>query len=104
MKPAEDLVASVAAEYDNEEGDLQRAALQRLAYRRARSGKLCSSCHLVKPLSAFGAAHRKPDGLDPRCRACEALRRRMARTSRETSDSGSLIALNPPIPEGNESQ
>jgi hypothetical protein len=75
----EALVTGVAAKYDNEEGDLQRAALRRLEYRRSRSGKTCSVCELTKPLSAFGVDARKPDGLDPRCRACEAIRRRETR-------------------------
>jgi hypothetical protein len=85
VTPSETLVASVAAKYDNEEGDLQRAAVRRLAYRLARSGKTCAACDALKPLSAFGADARKPDGLDSRCKACEAARRRQARAARTSA-------------------
>lgn len=51
----------------------------RLAYRQKHSGKTCSKCKRVLPLSAFSPDPSKPDGLSKRCKPCEADRRRSAR-------------------------
>ncbi|UVK63587.1 HNH endonuclease [Arthrobacter phage Janeemi] len=75
-------ISRVAASYDSGNGEAQALtaqALARLAYRRRHSGKTCSHCQETKPLSAFGPDTRKPDGLDPRCRECEGVRKREAR-------------------------
>jgi hypothetical protein len=77
---AEDLVRRTAAQYDDEEGLLIQGALRRLAERQAAAMRTCSTCGLPLPLSAFGPDHRATDGLDRRCRSCEAIRRRRART------------------------
>ena len=79
----EDRVAAVCARYDgpdNEAARLAEDALRRLAWRKRRGGKGCPTCAETKPVSAFGPDVRKPDGLDPRCRACEAARRRASRS------------------------
>jgi hypothetical protein len=85
VTPSETLVSAVAAKYDNDEGDLQRSTVRRLAYRLARSGKACASCEVVKPVAGFGVDNRKPDGLDSRCKACEAARSRAARAARNAA-------------------
>lgn len=59
--------------------DLSPAALERLAWRRRHSGKDCPKCGRALPLSAFGVDSRKPDGLEDRCRECEAGRARARR-------------------------
>lgn len=64
------LVAEIAAQYDNEDGDLARAALGRLERLQAVSGKVCSKCETKKPLSAFGVDGRKVTGLKAACKAC----------------------------------
>lgn len=74
---AAETVAAVAAQYDNEEGDLQRAARARLAYRLARSGKECARCTETKPLRDFSLDSRARDALSALCRSC--IRERDAR-------------------------
>lgn len=73
MSP-EELVADVARRYDNDEGDLQRAVLARLAWRRARSGRYCFKCQQTKPISEYGRDVRERDGLRRECRSCVAAR------------------------------
>ncbi|QNO12727.1 hypothetical protein SEA_SNEK_67 [Arthrobacter phage Snek] len=51
-------------------GKLYDQVLGRLAYRRRHSGKTCSSCREVKPLSAFGVNAREADGLNRVCKQC----------------------------------
>ena len=66
-----DLVASIAAKYDDEEGDLTRAALGRLGRLQAVAGKVCSKCGEKKPLPAFGRDGRKATGLQGACKQCD---------------------------------
>jgi hypothetical protein len=70
---AEDAVAATAASYDNADGDLARAAILRLRYRIARSGKVCDRCKTSQPLSAFGRDSRERDSLMRICRSCKRL-------------------------------
>lgn len=96
----EEVVAEVAAQYDNEEGDLTRSSLRRLEYRQRHSGKVCASCNEARPLSEFGPDYRKPDGLDPRCRKCEAARRKRerARAAHRVKRPATLAPLSPVAP------
>lgn len=68
---ASQTVADVAAQYDNEHGDLTRGALARLAWRLARSGKTCERCREPLQLSAFTRDSRERDGLMRICRSCK---------------------------------
>lgn len=76
------LVAEVAAQYDNEDGDLTRAALGRLGRLQAVSGKVCSKCETKKPLAAFGVDGRKVTALKAACKTClaEAGRERRSKS------------------------
>lgn len=79
-----DRISRLAARYDAGNGEaeaLTREALARLAYRRRYSGKTCSRCGEDKPLSAFAADNRRPDGLAYSCKSCEAARKRQARVN-----------------------
>jgi hypothetical protein len=76
MTPAEARVAAKAAGYDPA---LVATTLAALARRQATSGKTCRTCHEFKRLSAYAADVRNPDGLDTRCRECDAERKRKAR-------------------------
>lgn len=49
---------------------LSPAAVDRLAYRLRRSGKVCERCREEKPLSAFGLDSRERDGLNRKCKPC----------------------------------
>lgn len=79
----EELVSNTANRWDKS-GLLADQALARLAWRRARSGKICSTCAEAKPLAAFGRDSRERDGLNRACKLCksarnaEAYRRRLA--------------------------
>ena len=68
-------VAAIAAQYDNEDGDLTRAALGRLARLQAVAGKTCSKCGEKKALSEFGRDARTTTGLQYACRACDRERK-----------------------------
>ncbi|WGH21419.1 HNH endonuclease [Arthrobacter phage Emotion] len=84
-RSTEDLIRHVAAKYDDGNGEGERladAALRRLEWRKERGGRVCPKCGETKPVSEFGVDARKPDGLDPRCKACEASRKR------ESQDEG----------------
>ena len=72
MIDPENLVAQVAAQYDDEEGELTRSALLLLQQRRAAAGKTCERCRERKPLSAFSKDARNPDALRRYCRTCAA--------------------------------
>ncbi|MDQ0743393.1 hypothetical protein QFZ62_000701 [Clavibacter sp. B3I6] len=72
-------VAAAAAEYDDGEGLLTAAALERLAAWQATAGKACLLCERTLPASAYGADGRAADGLETRCRECLAQRRREQR-------------------------
>ncbi|UIW13323.1 hypothetical protein SEA_CREWMATE_72 [Arthrobacter phage Crewmate] len=66
-------ISRVAARYDDGNGEAQALtaqALARLAQRQRHSGKTCSRCQEVKPLSAFGLDSTRPDGLRRHCRSC----------------------------------
>ena len=78
MGSPEDAIEATAGQYDAT-GLLGEQALRRLAWRKARSGRVCVSCGLEKALTEFGPDLRETDALDRRCRDCEALRRREAR-------------------------
>lgn len=83
-EPVVDRLASLAARYDAGNGEaeaMNRAALGRLAYRQRHSGKTCSRCRRAKPLSAFAADSRRPDGLAYICKECDAARKRKARVN-----------------------
>lgn len=72
MSP-EERIRLVAARYDGDDDEARRLgdeALQRLAWRKRRSGKECARCGERKPLSAFGRDTRERDGLHRLCRGC----------------------------------
>ena len=77
----EELVASVAAEYDDERGTLTASALRRLAKYQREAGRTCTACEERKPLSAFGVDRQKPNGLAFRCRLCAAASKRASRAA-----------------------
>lgn len=80
--PLAQRLAAVAARYADDPEDaeaLTREALSRLAYRRKGSGKRCSRCGEFRPMSAFAADSRRPDGLAYSCKECDAARKREAR-------------------------
>jgi hypothetical protein len=81
LQAAETLARATAAPYDDQEGALQQSVVDRLRERLSRSGKVCTTCDTAKALSAFGPSLSAHDGLDTRCRAFEAQRRRMRRAS-----------------------
>jgi hypothetical protein len=70
MTTPSELVTATANRWDGS-GLLAEQALQRLAWRRARSGKACSKCEEAKPLSAFGRDSRERDGLNRVCGSCK---------------------------------
>lgn len=70
--PAE-LVATTANRWDTS-GRLAEQTLARLAWRRSRSGKTCSTCEEAKSLGAFGRDSRERDGLNRICKVCKAAR------------------------------
>lgn len=76
----EDRLASlVALRYPDDHEEARQvldSTLRRLAWRRRRGYKVCSSCHERKPVAAFGRDIGRPDGLRHRCALCE--RRRTA--------------------------
>jgi hypothetical protein len=49
-----------------------RRAAKRAAY--ATYGKRCACCHHYKPVDHYNACTSRADGLQPNCRACDALR------------------------------
>lgn len=59
---------------------LTEATLRRLAWRARQGSKVCASCEEAKPPAAFGLDLRRADGLETRCRACEAARKARSRT------------------------
>jgi hypothetical protein len=83
-EPVADRLARLAARYESGNGEaeaMNREALARLAYRQRHSGKTCSRCLHTKPLSAFAADSRRPDGLAYICKECDAARKRKARVN-----------------------
>jgi hypothetical protein len=54
-------------------------ALERLENLRSGAGKVCSTCKVKRPLSAFGRRLTAPDALDSRCLECAATGRRASR-------------------------
>jgi hypothetical protein len=88
----EDVVARVAARYDDEEGLLTEGALRRLAERQATAGKACATCGVQHPLSAFGADTRRMDGLKSSCRASLARGRAASRAGTYASTDPHLSA------------
>lgn len=75
----------LAAATDYGEPELAEAVLRRLESRLARHAtatKLCRSCGVERPLAAFPTDPRNADGLDGRCRGCDASRKRAERRSR----------------------
>lgn len=58
---------------------LANQAAARLSYRARHAGKVCTSCHKLKPLTAFGPGPSRADGLAYRCRECDNERKRSAR-------------------------
>ena len=77
--PISNVIASIAANYGDPDGEIARATMLSLSYRQRHSGKTCSTCRLSRPLAAFGSDSTKPDGLAGRCKSCEAARKRAAR-------------------------
>lgn len=57
------------------------AARRRLSRRghQIPAQKACSSCHEQKPAASFSRCRRSPDGLQSKCKSCQALREREAR-------------------------
>lgn len=84
----EERITALANSYDGE-GLLAEQVLRKLAWRRARSGKDCANCGEVKQIGDFGRDLRKPDGLEDRCKACEAERNRRRRAA--TRSTGPLL-------------
>ncbi len=59
---------------DPEEADLVLAStLARIEWRKARGFKVRRVCHAGKPVPAFGADTREPDGLGRACRDCRVV-------------------------------
>ena len=57
--------------------------------------KLCSRCRITKPLVEFARHRKRPDGLQPECRDCQADRYRERQASRGLSVRGRIK-----VPEG----
>lgn len=49
---------------------LAELVLRRRDWRLRRGFRVCSTCRLRKPVSAFGRDGSRRDGLEPRCRSC----------------------------------
>lgn len=84
----EERIAAAASKFESGGGEaavLTSEAMSRLAYRKRFSGKVCSSCQELKPLSAYGPDGGRVDGLAHRCRDCDNTRKREARTPTERS-------------------
>ncbi|MCS5718602.1 hypothetical protein N1027_10700 [Herbiconiux sp. CPCC 205763] len=77
MTPEERLV-EIANGYDPD-GELAASVLRQLAWRLRHSGKDCANCGRALAMTEFGRDVRKRDGLEDRCKACEAARRRRIR-------------------------
>jgi len=79
---------ALAAATDYGDPELAEAVLRRLEARLSRHAdatKLCRSCGVERPLAEFPADPRNADGLDGRCRSCDASRKRSERRSRRQS-------------------
>lgn len=79
MSPEQLVQAATEAHLGAADEALSLAVLRRLAWRAARGGQRCASCGLEKPTSAFALDGRSSTGLDRRCRACDASRKRASR-------------------------
>lgn len=72
MTIADDLLEeAIALDVEDPVGWADRA-LERLENLRSGAGKVCSTCKVKRPLSAFGRRLTAPDALDSRCRECRA--------------------------------
>lgn len=68
LTAAEEGVARLAAEYDEELVDSAVRLLRRL---QSRSGRTCDRCRKRKALADFGRESRDPTGLSRICRPCK---------------------------------
>jgi hypothetical protein len=72
------LLSLVAQRYDGDEEEARQAyesALRRVAWRKGRGYKVCSSCQERLSPSEFGVDSTNPDGLRRVCRRCRRRRR-----------------------------